>query len=134
LRGVVHCDGDAWWYDKFDRYGNLVAQGRLTDRTGRSPSQQLNEPVDQLQRFLTSRGHFVTIRRIVLFTHPRAKRGICKRPTVDLVATSTGGVLEFLNGESAAIDPKQVAELGKLITRDHRFHELGRTLRTRGAP
>jgi hypothetical protein len=35
--------------------------------------------------------------------------------------------VEFLNGESDAIDPKQLAKLGKLIPRDHRFHERGQT-------
>lgn len=36
-RGVrVNVTGDEWWFDKFDRYGNLVERGVLADRSGRS--------------------------------------------------------------------------------------------------
>lgn len=41
-RGVcVHIDGDQWRYEKFDRYGNLVDQGILADRRGRSWGRQV---------------------------------------------------------------------------------------------
>ena len=34
---TVSIEGDDWRFDKYDRYGNLVEQGRITDRGGRSP-------------------------------------------------------------------------------------------------
>ncbi len=67
---TVHCAGDHWWYTKFDKYGNAVDRGELTDQRGRSPSQQVNEPAAQLEDFLRSRGHAVAIQRFVLLTHP----------------------------------------------------------------
>jgi hypothetical protein len=122
-RFTVQCVEDDWRYDRFDNHGNLVEQGQLTDRSGRSPSQQVNVPADQLERFLASRGHPLTIKRIVLLTHPRAALGACERLTVDLIATSTNDVLEWLGRETTAIDASQQAKLEQLITRDHRFHQ-----------
>ena len=46
LNATVHVDGDRWRADKYDNYGNLVEQRVITDRKGRSPSVQLNEPAD----------------------------------------------------------------------------------------
>ena len=56
LNATVHVDGDRWRADKYDRYGNLVEQRVIVDRMGRSPSVQLNEPADDLERFLAGRG------------------------------------------------------------------------------
>src|SRR5271167_4689665 len=42
LNATVHVDGDRWRADKYDNYGNLVEQRTIADRTGRSPSAQLN--------------------------------------------------------------------------------------------
>ena len=52
LNATVHVDGDRWRADKYDNYGNLVEQRPVADRMGRSPSVQLNEPADDLERFL----------------------------------------------------------------------------------
>jgi hypothetical protein len=56
LNATVHVDGDRWRADKYDNYGNLVEQRPIADRMGRSPSVQLNEPADDLERFLAERG------------------------------------------------------------------------------
>ena len=50
---TVYVDGDEWRFEKYDRFGNLVEEGRITDRGGRSPSRQVNDSADTLQRFLT---------------------------------------------------------------------------------
>jgi len=34
---LVHCAGDHWWFIKFDKYGNEVDRGEVTDSRGRSP-------------------------------------------------------------------------------------------------
>ncbi len=47
INATVHIDGDRWHADKYDNYGNLVEQRQITDRRGRSPSEQLNEPADR---------------------------------------------------------------------------------------
>ena len=56
LGATVSCDGDDWRYSKLDRSGNLVEQGPIADRRGRSPSVQLGEPATMLEEFLSSQG------------------------------------------------------------------------------
>ena len=122
---TVHIDGDDWWFDKFDRYGNRVGQGAITDRAGRSPSMQVNEAADELERFLHSRGQRVTIHRMVVLTHPRSALGRSRKPTV-AVATSMDAVLAQLKSYPVTLRAPQAAELARLIERDHHHHEARR--------
>jgi hypothetical protein len=121
---TVQCDGDDWRFVKYDRYGNAVERGPIADRRGRSPSVQLNEPASLLEGFLHSRGHPVSVQRVVLLTHPRSKVGTCSNLTVH-VATSTDYVIGLLKGPPLEAD--QLAQLEQLIVRDHRFHEARRS-------
>jgi hypothetical protein len=62
---TVHIDGDNWWCDKYDRYGNQVEEGKpFVDKGGRSPSREVNEPADELEKFLRSRGQPVPVQRL----------------------------------------------------------------------
>jgi Nuclease-related domain len=122
---TVHCDGDDWWFDKYDRYGNHVGQGVLADKGGRSPSQQVNEPAGDLEAFLAQRGHPVPVQRVVLLTHPRSRVGTCRHPTVRL-ATSADQVVALLNRSRAAHGPAELRQIEDLIVRDHRFHAARR--------
>jgi hypothetical protein len=122
---TVHCDGDDWWFDKYDRYGNLVGRGEMADRQGRSPSVQLNEPAAQLEGFLRSRGYPVPVQRVVLLTHPRSRLGNCTKATVH-VATSANDVIKLARRSPAALDAQQLTQLQRLIVRDHKFHEARR--------
>lgn len=125
VNATVHVDGDRWQGDKYDNYGNLVEQRLIADRRGRSPSEQLNEPADELQRFLRERGQQVTIQRVVILAHRRSRLAPGGRRTVH-VATSTAGVLGLAGGSADRIDHDQRAELERLIRRDHDFHERTR--------
>jgi hypothetical protein len=116
---MVHCDGDDWRFDKYDNYGNLVEQGRITDAGGRSPSVQLNEPADALEELLHARGHRVPVHRVVLFTHPRSRIGGIRRATVQ-VATSADFVLDLVNGTAPSLTARQLAAMRQLIEHDHR--------------
>ena len=122
---TVHCDGDNWWFDKYDRYGNHVGNGTLKDRGGRSPSQQLNEPAAALEDFLARRGQPVPVQRVVLLTHPRSRLGTRRHPTVSIV-TSTDEVLSLLDSSSSLLDPPQLSRIESLIVRDHQFHQARR--------
>jgi hypothetical protein len=117
---TVHCAGDHWWYTEFDADGNAVERGELTDRRGRSPSQQVNEPAGHLEDLLRSRGHQVAVERFVLLTHPRSRLGSCLRPTVH-VGTTTSQVIRLLNDSTADISQPERAKLERLIVRRHRF-------------
>jgi hypothetical protein len=122
LNATVHCDGDDWRFDKYDRYGNLVDRGPIGDKRGRSPSAQLNEPAAVLEEFLRSRGHQVPVQRVVLLTHPRSKVGTCRNPTVR-IATSASYVIKLVNGSPRALDAAQLERMQQLIERDHKARE-----------
>ncbi len=121
LNATVHVDGDRWRADKYDRYGNLVQQRVIADRLGRSPSVQLNEPADDLERFLGSRGQPAEVQRVVILTHPRSRLGEVKNPTV-LAGTSPGYALDLAEASASRLDRAQRAAIRELIQRDHSFH------------
>jgi hypothetical protein len=120
---TVDVDGDQWRFCKYDHYGNLVEQGWITDRRGRSPSVQLNEPTAELERFLRSRNHPVRARRAVILTHPRSALGRCRNITVDLIATSTSRLTDLISESPAVFGTAQVLEMQKLVVHDHQFNQ-----------
>jgi Nuclease-related domain len=121
INATVYIDGDRWRADKYDNYGNLVEQRPIADRKGRSPSEQLNEPADELERFLHERGQRVVVRRVVVLTHRRSKLGQSRNPTV-MVGTSTGYVLSFVHDAGDELDDSDRAQIERLIRRDHDFY------------
>jgi hypothetical protein len=122
---TVYITRDDWLFEKFDRWGNRVEQGRIADRTGRSPSEQVNDAADELERFLHSRGQHVSIARIVILNHPRSKVGSQRNATVQ-VTTSTRHVIDLVNRSPFELPAGRVVQLATLIERDHRFHETRR--------
>jgi hypothetical protein len=125
INATVHIDGDRWRADKYDNYGNLVEQRPIADRKGRSPSEQLNEPAAELERFLHERGQAVTVRRVVILAHRRSRLGPARHPTVQ-VGVSTAYLLSLVRDSPDELDQQQRAEIQRLIRRDHDFHERGR--------
>src|SRR5579863_5882657 len=85
INATVAIDGDRWRADKYDNYGNLVEQREIADQKGRSPSEQLNEPAADLERFLHERGQRVTVQRVVVLAHKRSRIGPRRHPTVHVV-------------------------------------------------
>ncbi len=127
LNATVDVDGDRWRADKYDNYGNLVEQRPIADRMGRSPSVQLNEPADDLGRFLAERGQPAEIQRVVVLAHRRSGLGRVRNPTV-LALTSPGDLLTLIGNSASRLDPGQRAAIAALIRRDHEFHgRRGRT-------
>ena len=125
INATVSIDGDRWRADKYDNYGNLVEQREVADRKGRSPSEQLNEPAAELERFLHERGQRVTVQRVVILAHKRSRIGPCRRPTVH-VGTSTDYVLSLVRDSNQELDERHRAEAERLIRRDHDFNERRR--------
>jgi hypothetical protein len=122
INATVYIDGDQWRADKYDNYGNLVEQYPVADRKGRSPSEQLNEPAADLERFLHQRGQPVDVQRVVVLAHKKSRLAPARRPTVH-VGTSTGYVLSLVRDSQQVLDARQRAEVQRLIRRDHGFHE-----------
>lgn len=125
INATVYVDGDRWQADKYDNYGNLVEQRLITDRRGRSPSEQLNEPADELERFLHERGQQIMIQRVVVLTHRRSRLRPSRHATVR-VTTSTDDVLSLVHDSDGRLAARRRAELERLIRRDHDFHARGR--------
>jgi len=126
LNATVYVDGDRWRADKYDNYGNLVEQHPIADRKGRSPSEQVNEPADDLERFLGSRGQPVPVQRVVVLAHRRSRLGAVRRPTV-LVGASTGYLLALIRDPAQRpLGQHQLMEIQRLIARDHDFHNQRR--------
>jgi hypothetical protein len=121
INATVRVEGDRWRADKYDNYGNLVERWPITDRTGRSPSEQVNEPADELERFLRERGQQVPVERVVVLTHRRSRLGPGHHPTVH-VGTSTGYLLGLVHDSAGDLGERQQAEIQRLILRDHDFH------------
>jgi hypothetical protein len=121
LNATVHVDGDRWRADKYDKYGNLVEQRVIADRKGRSPSVQLNEPADDLERFLAGHGHPAEVQRVVILTHQRSRLGTVRNPTV-LAGTSAAYALDLVDASAGDLDREQRAAIADLIQRDHAYH------------
>ena len=76
INGRVFCDGDDWWRDKYDRYGNLVERSvPIGDRGGRSPSAQVNAAAGRLQSFLNKRASLQRVHRAVILSHDASELG-----------------------------------------------------------
>lgn len=125
LNGQIHCDGDRWWRDRYDKYGNLVETAiPIADRGGRGPSAQVNAAADRLQRFLSERTPIQRVLRAVVFSHAASRMGAMQRVTVDAVALATSFDVPAAfqrampRGQRVPVD-----ELVRLIQRDHGFHE-----------
>jgi hypothetical protein len=125
INATVQIDGDRWRADKYDNYGNLVEQRPITDRKGRSPSEQLNESASELERFLRERGHQVAVQRVVVLTHRRSRLGATRDLTVQ-VGTSVSYVLSLVGDSADELGPGERAEIQRLIRRDHDFHSKSR--------
>jgi Nuclease-related domain len=123
VNGHVSCDGDRWWIDKQDKYGNWVEHEKpMTDRTGRSPARQVNESAGQLQSFLASRGVNLKVSRIVILAHPKSWVRNCMNLTVDRVTRTDYLVLENLAASGFNLNTVEIGKVVDLIQRDHKHH------------
>lgn len=125
---TVHPKGDVWRFEKFDKYGNQVKDGFITDGRGRSPSRQVNEIAAELEEFLARRGQPIAVGRLVVLSHPRAGLGHYEDLTVN-VSTDVDFVVEVVQSLGTRLDPARQETIEQLIVRDHQFHESRRRSR-----
>ena len=123
VNGTFAVTRERWRYVRYDNYGNQVGEGLLQDARRRPPNVQLAEPLAALEQFLASRGHSVRMRPVVLLNHPKAKVSLARR---------TWGPRSSPRPRSCAISSarrrcsstrRKLAEVERLIVRDHHFHE-----------
>ncbi len=136
INGVVHCANDEWCRDKYDRYGNLVqSQVPIRDRSGRSPSRQLREPVVALGTWLgrQSLPTQIPIATAVVLAHESSRVGRLTEPGVTFVGLTAEldvpALLPRAHGDS--MPAINVAAVAELIRRDHDFHERRKHERNR---
>ncbi len=135
INGVVHCDGDQWWSDKYDRYGNLVKTGSpIADKRGRGPSKQLNDSADRLQMFLEKRIGISRVHRSVVLSHNSSRLGAFRNITVDVIATVNDFDLNRLFARSTIkLDAIVVDRVIQAIRKDHEYHEKPKSHRYKQA-
>ena len=124
LNGAVSCDGDRWWRDKSDKYGNVVERNvPISDKGGRGPSEQVNAAASRLQRFLAERTPIKYVHCAVVLSHPMSSIGALRSVTVDAIATldtfHPRAILTKGFGDRPRYAPD---ELVRLITQDHQHH------------
>jgi hypothetical protein len=121
INGNIYCDGDKWWKDKYDRYGNMVNWDTpITEKKGRSPSQQLNEPADMLQTFLKRTLPSCQIYRVVVFTHESSKLKDLNKLTVNEVVTLENWDLKnTFNNSNSKLTKSEIERAAKKIEQDH---------------
>jgi hypothetical protein len=122
--GTVYIAGDDWSSEKYDKYGNRVRdRAPMRDGSGRrSPSQQLTEPSAMLADHLRRRAQQVNPLCVVVLTHPNARIGAIKGPTVQVV-TSVRELLQLVDRSRARLDAARLREIAGLIRRDHHYWE-----------
>ncbi len=127
LSGLLTADSDdSWRRHKYDESGNPHKAGkRVRDAGGRSPSRQVRDVAELLERFLRGRmpGREPRVRTAVVLTHDRSELGEI-HAAVDLVTTLAGlSPNDLVPAPGAALGHGEVDEIAGLIVRDHRFHE-----------
>jgi hypothetical protein len=118
----VYVRGDEWTAQQVDRFGNpRSARSPMRDRKGRSPSEQVKEPVAALSRWLSTNKQGTPITPVVLLTHPSARVGSMQDPTVR-IERSVPRLLALIERSGHALDPERRADIERLVRRDHDFH------------
>lgn len=134
LGGVIHCDGDRWWRDKTDRRGNVIERDvPIVDNGGRSPSRQINDAADALERLLRKNGHDVAVVRLIVFTHPRAELGNIQQPNVHLAALMRNLSKQRLLSAGTPLSMDQARKIVTTIRRHHEWFERKQTPRFEGS-
>jgi hypothetical protein len=123
VNGTFAVTRERWRYVRYDNYGNQVGAGLLQDARRRPPNVQLAEPLAALEQFLASRGHSVRMRPVVLLNHPKARVSHLEPDVGAEVLTSTARLRDLVRAAEAQLDAGKLAEIERLIVRDHHFHE-----------
>jgi Nuclease-related domain len=123
VNGTFAITRERWRYVRFDRYGNQVGEGLLQDARRRPPNGQLAEPLSMLEQFLASRGQPARMRPVVLLNHPKARISHCAADVGVEVLTATAALRDLVLAADEQISTRKLAEIERLVVRDHRFHE-----------
>lgn len=120
VSGTIICNMDRWMRQKYDPKGAPVTQVPIQDRTGRSPSRQLNEPAMELMALLSRKGVPSEISRAVILTHPDVRPSTVEASPVQIVVPNNVQPLlwEMCRSASSSIPTDRVVEV---IKEDHAY-------------
>jgi hypothetical protein len=122
----VFIRGDQWTAQQINKYGRPYGMPfPIRDGKGRSPSEQVKEPVALLSRWLSQNKRGTPITPVVLLSHPGARIGILEHPTVR-VERSVSRLLALIERSRYSLDAGRRADIERLIRRDHEFHKSRR--------
>lgn len=103
----------------------MAGAGAPTARTAfagpadRSPSSQVNQPADVLDKQLRGAGLETGVLRAIVLNHPRSRRGNCRRPTVEIFA-SVVDFVSWLQKMPQMLDRAGLTEIEDVIVRGQR--------------
>ena len=124
----IYIRGDEWIAQQIDKNGRSYgARFPIQDGKGRSPSEQVKDPVAALSRWLSTNKCGTPITPVVLLTHPSARIGSLQHPTVR-VETSVRRFLALVERSQHVLNAGRRADIERLIRRDHEFHQAKKPL------
>lgn len=122
VNGTFTITRERWQSVRYDNYGNRVGESLLQDARRRPPNVQLAEPLALLEQFLASRGQPTRMRPVVLLNHPRARVSHRAADVGVEVLTSTAQLRDLVQASDAQISSRKLADVERLVVRDHHFH------------
>ena len=134
VNGTFAITRERWRYVRYDNYGNQVGAGLLQDARRRPPNVQLAEPLAALEQFLASRGQPARMRPVVLLNHPKARVSQLDADVGVEVLTSTAALRDLVRAAKEEVSPRKLADIERLVVRDHHFYEERRLTAKPGKP
>ena len=120
LSGTIICTKDRWMRQKYDPKGAPVTQVPIVDRTGRTPTQQLNESVTVLIEGLSRKGVNCEISRAVVLTHPDVRLSTVEASTIQILLLKNvqSFLWEMCRSAASSIPSERLVEF---IKEDHAY-------------
>jgi hypothetical protein len=118
----LNVDGDRWWYERLDRWGNVVDTQPAVDGSGRTWARQVSDVAHDLADWLERNNQRIPVRTAVMLMHHRATLGRYQNAKVNLVGTHPQQLLNAITDHVSPLSPDACRAIAKLIRRDHRHH------------
>ncbi len=132
INGIISCDGGNWWRDRKDSSGCIIAEHvPISDRTGRSPSRQLTEPAEVLDRYIAGHIEGYPSRKMVIITHPSAELGSFESLEINSIKLlEDWDVPEAFEHLRTPIPMLELELINELILKSHQYHKMRRSIRS----
>jgi hypothetical protein len=124
VNGTFTITRDQWSYVKYGNYGEQVGRGVVADHGEhrRPPNIQLTEPLAMLEEFLERFGQPARFHPVVLLNHPKARIARCADDVGVQVLTANRQLLDLARHSRPVLGASQLAEIERLVVRDHNYH------------